>query len=59
MFCKIRGPEGPTEKDEILRNFHIAASLEEEEVLEKHGIQNQVVWNTNLQNTQHEYRVVA
>jgi hypothetical protein len=44
MFCKIRGSQGPTEKDEILPDFHNVASLdEEEEVLKKHDIQNQVV----------------
>lgn len=45
MFCKIRGSQGPTEKDEILRDDHNAASLDEEEekVLKNHDVRNQVV----------------
>jgi hypothetical protein len=43
MFCKRRASEGPTEKDAILRDLPTAAVSEEEEVLQKHNIQNQVV----------------
>lgn len=42
MFCKRRASQEPTEKDAILRDVQTAA-VSEEEVLEKHNIQNQVV----------------
>jgi hypothetical protein len=43
MFCNRQISEGATEKDEILRGFHIAALSEEKNIPEKHDIQNQVV----------------
>jgi hypothetical protein len=51
MFCKRRSSEGPTEKDAILRDLHTAAISEEEEVLEKHYIQNQVGRTVDLTST--------
>jgi hypothetical protein len=50
-FCKRRASEGPTEKDAILRDLHIATVSEEKEVLEKHNIQNQVVRIVELTST--------
>jgi hypothetical protein len=50
MFCKRRASKGPTEKDAILHDLHTAAASEEE-VLEKHNIQNQVVRIMDLTST--------
>jgi hypothetical protein len=50
MFWKRRASEGPTEKDAILRNIHIAATSQDA-VLQKHDIQNQVVIIVDLTST--------
>lgn len=51
MFCKRRASEGPTEKDAILHDLQTAAVSEEEAVLDKHNIQNQVVRIMDLTST--------
>lgn len=51
FFCKRHSPEGPTEKDAILRDFHTAALSEVEEVPEVQDFQNQVEILTSCFNT--------